>query len=209
MLQKNYPWPFYFYASIINAEIVKVEQLQNFPDIQPGGDSFVWIKSCSNSNNFSLCICAKYQLFFLKILSIVISFQSKCFFLLTIICGAVCCIYIISQFTCCKVSIYNKWIVICGAVCCIYIISQFTCWEYTTNHNPLVVYRHLTTGELWYNVYTTDCTTNHNPLVVYRHLTTGELWYNVNGLWFVVYSVVYTLYHNPHVVRWLYTTSGL
>ena len=43
--------------------------------------SFVWIKSCSNSNNFSLCICAKYQLFFL---SIVISFQSKCLFLLTI-----------------------------------------------------------------------------------------------------------------------------
>jgi hypothetical protein len=54
-------------------------------------------------------------------------------------------------------------------------------------------YRHLTTGELWYNVYTTEYTANHNPLVVYRHLTTGELWYNV-------YTTEYTTNHNPHVV---------
>ena len=44
-----------------------------------------------------------------------------------VICGVFCCIYIISHSTCCKVSIYNKWIVICGVLCCIYIISHSTC----------------------------------------------------------------------------------
>jgi hypothetical protein len=34
-----------------------------------------------------------------------------------VICGILCCIYIISQFTCCMVSIYNKWIVICSILC--------------------------------------------------------------------------------------------
>jgi uncharacterized membrane protein len=48
-----------------------------------------------------------------------------------VICGVFCCIYIIPQSTCCKVTIYNKWIVICGILCCIYNISQFTCCKVT------------------------------------------------------------------------------
>jgi hypothetical protein len=44
-----------------------------------------------------------------------------------VICGILCCIYIISQSICCKMSIYNKWNVICGVFCCICIISQSTC----------------------------------------------------------------------------------
>ena len=134
--------------------------------------SFVWIKSCSNSNNFSLCICAKYQLFFL---SIVISFQSKCLFLLTIMTTNHNPLVVYRHHT-----TGELW----------YIVYTT---EYTTNHNPLV-YRHLTTGELWYNVYTTEYTTNHNPLVVYRHLTTGELWYNV-------YTTEYTTNHKRYNVE--------
>ena len=56
-----------------------------------------------------------------------------------VICGILCCIYIISQFTCCKVSIYNKWIVICGILCCIYIISQFTCCKVSIYNKWIVI----------------------------------------------------------------------
>jgi hypothetical protein len=45
-----------------------------------------------------------------------------------VICGILCCIYIISHSTCCKVSIYNQWIVICGqhVDCVIMYIQQNT-----------------------------------------------------------------------------------
>jgi hypothetical protein len=56
-----------------------------------------------------------------------------------IICGILCCIYIISQFTCCKVSIYNKWIVICGVFCCIYIIPQSTCCKVSIYNKWIVI----------------------------------------------------------------------
>jgi hypothetical protein len=119
-----------------------------------------------------------------------------------VICGAVCCIYIISQFTCCKVSIYNKWIVICGVFCCIYIIPQSTCCKVTLYNKWIVI-----CGLFFLSIvisFQSRClflltimTTNHNPLVVYRHHTTGELWY-----------IVYTTEYTTEIVwirTWLYS----